>query len=300
MKKMTTLFKKDPDNLGRVINEINPENSWVFSDEGVKATRKFDGTSCTIVGGKLYKRYDVRCREIREPLESGKWICRRNGEDFPDERKFNQILKPERGEDEIMIVIESGQLYGSYELLEVKHPQISEAKESQEKATSASGSDWSYHWPHWVPCDRGNPADKYHWEAFDNLLEPEFTRYTQYPTADEMITISKSIESKEKFDGTFELCGPKVQGNPEGFEEHVLIRHGSEEMLVSDDEFMEYIGVTWQDCLPEDQFDFFRLVLLHIDVEGIVFHHPDNIPNGLNNKYCKIRKSDFGFKRNKK
>ena len=57
---MSTLFKKDSNNLGRVIDEINPENSWVFEDEGVLATRKFDGTSCAIIGGKLYKRYDVR------------------------------------------------------------------------------------------------------------------------------------------------------------------------------------------------------------------------------------------------
>ena len=88
------------------------------------------------------------------------------------------------------------------------------------------------------------------------------------------------------------MCGPKVQGNPEGFEEHTLVRHGSEEMLVGSDDFMEYIGVTWQDCPPEDNFDSFRLVLLHIDVEGIVFHHPDG-------RMCKLRKTDFGFKRNK-
>ena len=30
MKKLSTLFKKDPNNLGRVINEANPENEWVF------------------------------------------------------------------------------------------------------------------------------------------------------------------------------------------------------------------------------------------------------------------------------
>ena len=29
-------------------------------------------------------------------------------------------------------------------------------------------------------------------------------------------------------DGTFELCGPKVQGNPERFETHQLVKHGLE------------------------------------------------------------------------
>ena len=59
MKKIGTLFKKDPNDLGRVINEINPENQWVFDGEAI-ATRKFDGTATAIINGELYKRYDVK------------------------------------------------------------------------------------------------------------------------------------------------------------------------------------------------------------------------------------------------
>lgn len=59
MIKISTLFKKNPEDLGRVINEINPENQWVFDGEGV-ATRKFDGTAAMIKDGILYKRYDVK------------------------------------------------------------------------------------------------------------------------------------------------------------------------------------------------------------------------------------------------
>lgn len=59
MKKISTLFKKDPNDLGRVINEINPENQWVFDGEGIP-TRKFDGTACAIIDNVLYKRYDVK------------------------------------------------------------------------------------------------------------------------------------------------------------------------------------------------------------------------------------------------
>ena len=58
MKKISTLFKKDPKNLGRVINEFNPENEWVFKC-GIP-TRKFDGTSTAIINGEIYKRYDVK------------------------------------------------------------------------------------------------------------------------------------------------------------------------------------------------------------------------------------------------
>ncbi len=59
MKKISTLYKKDPSDLGRIINEINPENQWVFEGEAT-ATRKFDGTSTAIINGELYKRYDVK------------------------------------------------------------------------------------------------------------------------------------------------------------------------------------------------------------------------------------------------
>lgn len=59
MKKISTLFKKDIHNLGRVINEINPENNWVFEGKAM-ATQKFDGSACAIINGRLYKRYDAK------------------------------------------------------------------------------------------------------------------------------------------------------------------------------------------------------------------------------------------------
>jgi len=68
MKKMTTLFKKDPNDLGLVINEVNPENEWVFKDEGVIATRKWDGAACAIINGQLYKRYDAKAGKTPPPF----------------------------------------------------------------------------------------------------------------------------------------------------------------------------------------------------------------------------------------
>lgn len=74
-------------------------------------------------------------------------------------------------------------------------------------------------------------------------------------------------------DGTYELCGPKIDGNPEGFPEHVLIRHGHTE-------------------LPQAPrtFDGLRAWLAERDIEGIVFHHADG-------RMCKIKTKDFGLKR---
>ena len=58
MKKITTLFKKDINDLSKVINEVDPANSWVY-DFGIP-TVKYDGTSCAVINGKLCKRFDLK------------------------------------------------------------------------------------------------------------------------------------------------------------------------------------------------------------------------------------------------
>lgn len=58
MKKITTLFKKNPDNLALVTTEVDTNNAWALTEW--TATRKYDGTSCAIINGELYKRYDAK------------------------------------------------------------------------------------------------------------------------------------------------------------------------------------------------------------------------------------------------
>jgi len=182
MKKLSTLFKKNPENLGRVINEINPENEWALKF-GI-ATRKFDGTSCAIIKGELYKRFDLKKGRVLPP---------------------NAI--PCQEPDEI-----------------------------------------TGHHPYWIKCDRNDNSNKWHFVAFDEL------------------------ENKE--DGTYELCGEKVQGNPENIEGHKLIKHGIEKL----------------DLINFD-FDRIKHFLTVTNIEGIVFHHLTD------SRMCKIRKSDFGIRR---
>lgn len=74
--------------------------------------------------------------------------------------------------------------------------------------------------------------------------------------------------------GTYELCGPKVQGNPEDFAlYHVLVKH---------DEAPSYE--------VERSFAGIRDFLADHDVEGLVFHHGDG-------RMAKIKKCDFGLRR---
>jgi len=104
--------------------------------------------------------------------------------------------------------------------------------------------------PGGVPVGHG-PADKWHREAFESSLGPE----GELPP-----------------DGTYELIGPKVQGNPEHAQRHLLVPHGNEIL---------------PDC-PRT-FAEIRAYLATLDIEGIVWHHPDG-------RMVKVKKRDFGLK----
>lgn len=104
----------------------------------------------------------------------------------------------------------------------------------------------------WLPVIKDAPEDKWHVQAL-----PE-----------------QNPDSAELEDGTYELLGPKVQGNPENVENHYLQKH-------EDAEVYEDVPVT---------FNGLREWLDEKDIEGIVWHHPDG-------RMVKIKKKDFRLKR---
>lgn len=60
MQKIPTVFERDWDGDRSLVLDVpNPEADWVFAGEGV-ATRKYDGTSCLVRDGKLFKRHEVK------------------------------------------------------------------------------------------------------------------------------------------------------------------------------------------------------------------------------------------------
>lgn len=103
-----------------------------------------------------------------------------------------------------------------------------------------------------MPIEPGSPSDKWHWEGRNNALE----------------------NGGLLPDGTYELCGPKVQGNPEKLPRHELIAHASAQSF---------------SIVPLD-FDGLKAWLAERDIEGLVWHHPDG-------RMAKIKKRDFGLKR---
>lgn len=88
----------------------------------------------------------------------------------------------------------------------------------------------------WMPI---TPADKWHLAVFHSLLE----------------------------DGTYELVGPKINGNPDKFPCHCLVRHGD---TVLSDVPRDFVGLS--------QYTFVG--------EGVVWHHPDG-------RMVKIKRKDF-------
>lgn len=72
--------------------------------------------------------------------------------------------------------------------------------------------------------------------------------------------------------GTYELCGPKVQGNPERLDSHFLIPHAKAEILEPPRNFIEM--KEW---------------MREINFEGVVFHHEDG-------RMAKIKRRDFNLR----
>ena len=123
------------------------------------------------------------------------------------------------------------------------------------------------HWPGWVKVDVAN----------NFVRDGELYKRYDVKKGDKKNSSDKwhmaAFYDFEGEDGTYELCGPKVQGNPENLARHFLIKHG--DWILHD--------------VPRT-FEGLKIWLSDMDIEGIVFHHPDG-------RMAKIKKKDFGLKR---
>lgn len=61
MKKIPTLFERTFENhrAKGITEKVTPGMEWVLAGGGI-ATVKIDGSSCSIIGGQFYKRYDAK------------------------------------------------------------------------------------------------------------------------------------------------------------------------------------------------------------------------------------------------
>jgi hypothetical protein len=181
----------------------------------------------------LFQRNYDGDRLVRDEVTPGaEWVI--NGEGVAT-RKW----------DGTCCMIKEGELYKRYDAKKGKTP--SEGFTPAQEPDPVTG-----HWPGWLKVGHGK-EDQYHIEGFS---------YTK--------AIVEPDESLE--DGTYELVGPKINGNKDGFELHKLKWHGAD---VIDDAPRTYAGLSaW---------------FADKDIEGIVWHHPDG-------RMVKIKKKDFGYK----
>ena len=70
------------------------------------------------------------------------------------------------------------------------------------------------------------------------------------------VQIEEALDTPRLDPGTYELCGPKVNGNPENFIVHQLVRHGA------------FVLPSWPPLVLLDE-------CRKDGWEGVVWHHPD-------------------------
>lgn len=178
MQKIPTLFQRDPDDMRRVTQEVNPAAAWVLDGEGV-ATRKYDGT-CMML--------DV----------DGVWWSRRE-------------VKPGKTPPAGYVAVETD----------------------------------------------SNTGKTMGWEPAEQSAFAKFWREALATEAPQLA-------------GTYELIGPKINGDPEQAGLHVLVRHEAAQLLHD---------------VPRD-FDGLVKWLADFEGEGIVWHHPDG-------RMAKLKRRDF-------
>lgn len=194
MRKIPTLFVRDPEDRRYVTRQVTPGCEWVLAGEGV-ATRKFDGTCIRVENTAVYAFW------ARREVKAGKTA--------PDG------------------------------FVPVEHDEVT--------GKTVGWEPWS-----------NSAFAKYIEEARKNWA-------ADHPLPDARLSDIPS--------GTYELVGPKINGNPERYDRHVLIRHASE--VLKD--------------FPRD-FDGIRDWLAGDVIEGVVFWRNRHNPNA---GMVKIKRRDF-------
>jgi len=149
--------------------------------------------------------------------------------------------KATRKYDGTSVLIENGLMWKRYELKAGREEPYGFKLADKDEVTGKSMG--------WVRVGNGN-EDKWHREAVGDPDKVDLP------------------------DGTYELLGPKIQGNPEKAETHYLQKH-------SDAEVYENVPT---------EFEELKQWLEKKDIEGLVWHHSDG-------RMVKIKKKDYRLNR---
>lgn len=193
MKKIPTVFMRDPEDMSRVTRVVNPACQWVLDGEGVP-TRKYDGTCVMFDGANWFARREVK-----------------PGRQAPDG---------------------------------------------------------------WIGVDHDDVTGKsVGWEP---VAQSSFAKYVAEALAADQRVMDVYPHREPVAGATYELVGPKVNGNPERLTEHVLIRHG----------YWAAVDLREMESLPRDHDGLRTWLAAHPGWEGIVWHHADG-------RMAKLKRRDF-------
>ncbi len=181
----------------------------------------------------LFKRDYKGNRQIyNEIVEGAEWVVA--GEGVATEKI-----------DGTACMIKDRQLYKRYDVKKGKvAPQGFEPAQDPDPITG--------HWPGWLLVSEEDPQDKWHRIARAGIIE--------------------ALRAGLYQEGTYELIGPKVQGNKYGLDSHIFRLHGDKRL----------------DDVPIDFYGLKSYFEQNPQFEGIVWHHPDG-------RLVKIKRRDFGL-----
>lgn len=138
--------------------------------------------------------------------------------------------------------VEGGKLYKRYDAKQGKTPPHGFIPSQDPDPVTG-------HWPGWLEVEPASPENRWHVEAWER---------------------EKLAKNDTWMNATYELIGPKIQGNPHGYQYHCLVQHGQPTAEV------------------ERTFEGIKAFLSAFLWEGIVFWHPDG-------RMAKVKRKDYGL-----
>ncbi|MBN2152593.1 MAG: hypothetical protein JW839_14160 [Candidatus Lokiarchaeota archaeon] len=175
---------------------------------------------------------------------------------------------PTRKWDGTAVLLKDGRMYKRYDRKRItKGQERGQWKPEPAGWISCEIDEVAGHWWGWIPVDFSDPSNKWYKATALGTIGGNDALDTE-------ATIDLDCVRLPIEDGTYELCGPAVNGNPERLERHVLIPHGKE---VLDFQF-EHEGDAWGEL---------ERYLSQHDIEGIVWWHKKD------DRKAKIKAIDF-------
>jgi len=124
--------------------------------------------------------------------------------------------------------------------------------------------------------------DDFEIEQFDPTTKKTFgwEPIEQSPFYKHFLEAEKDLE--KRYLGTYELCGPKINGNPENFKRHTLVHHWSTDLISN----VHVLDI--HEMSVEDAYEALKQTLGYMPIEGVVWY-------GVTNGMAKLKRKDFNY-----